>query len=221
MKTATWLLVVAVLFSVLSVPAIAQANNWKHKKLGTSEFSKSRHLSLEVDSMEGSGSYTAASHEVQGLGGTMKDQWARAYYKLEVDSDQNKACDYHEFIAKTWTEDQVRGYINGNLTENCEINLLGAHRYKEDYDISGLTIGDNDRIIVFMYAGGALRSVNNRIKTELHEPACHDGSVSSNRYFHCPTNTCACYAIGHDNPEFCGTTTTGCIKRLRNHVHVD
>ena len=224
MKTSVWLLVLAVSIAVLAPQAIA-AGNWKHKKTGVTESSKSRHLSLEIDSMAAGTSCTAASHAIQGLGGTLKDQWAKAFYKLEVDPDQNLACTHYDYIRDSLSAEQLNTYIGGYLTENCEINLLGGHRHKQEVggDWAGNTVvsGTTNRTIVYMYAGyhdGIQRSVNSRIDTELHENACHHSCVGA--IGHCG-NTCPCNDTNSESVTFCGSKTSGCLKKLIEYVHVD
>jgi hypothetical protein len=210
--------------------------NWTHSKSGKLEFSKTRHLSLEIDSMTANDTNCSAdSHEIKGIEskGILEKKWARAYYKLYINNVQNKACKHYDYIVGELTTEQIKNYIKQYLDQNCEMNLLGGHRYKEpteadgNSEILGITI-NNEYTLIFIYArydGTKQISEKTKIATEIHENAAHENTVGN--IGHCNDELCVNHDIAinatNENYSLCGGERGifGCLKKLRNFTHVD
>jgi hypothetical protein len=177
-------------------------------------------LTMEWDSMDGGGGYTAAQHQISET--NLASAWSNPGYTLLIAPNHNTNCTYHEYLLDDLgSEAAVINYLDSYLSEqysskNCLLYLFGAHRWQS----SGTQLygynPDGYFAMVFTFATGSNLSNADKTEVELHENACHSSIVGA--IGHCSNATCPCQDLGYTtgSSSFCDD----CEQKLEDWIQL-
>jgi len=174
-------------------------------------------LTLETDWMTGQDPYcVAADHAIYHT--DLAAAWVPANYTLGIDEDHQENCTHYPYIGDVKNDAQIHTYLDGYANEECDLYLMGGHRYRVNDDAAGSAWydGDEDCVgMVFAFSGGGL-TANAKTSTALHENAAHDGTVGA-----LGDDFCGAFCPVNDEGAWAISFCADCIAALKAHQDLE